>query len=203
MATSNLISSSIGNTNIQSGDGTPDHQASVSTIYYDNQTGIIWENTYGLAGTWAPLTPSIYGELDIDTNTTLTTPNGVNVFVSLSGLTWVNNNYNLKGFTVNRNKLVLNNGLRGVYRIIGNLGVLRNATNNDYFVGVSINGQTPSALARSGTGTDANKTSGHGTVIIDVFLNNGDSVELTIAPTISGTGTFYVRDANLIIYRLY
>lgn len=203
MATSNLISTSLGDINIQSGNGTPNHESSISTIYYDNNTGLIWENTNGFTSSWAPLTPVIYGELDVDTNTTLSTPNGVNVYISLSGLTWTNNNYNLKGFTVNGNKLVLNNGLSGVYRIIGNLGVLRNATTNGYFVGVSINGQNPTALARSATGTDVNKTSGHATVIFDSYLNGGDSVEMTIAPTISGAGTFYVRNANLIIYRLY
>jgi hypothetical protein len=203
MPTSNLITSSLGNLQIQSGSGTPNHTANAGTVYYDNNTNMLWESIYGTGNSWMPLTPSIYGELDIDTNTTLSTPSGVNTFFSLSGLTWVNNNNNLKGFTVNNNKLVLNNGLDGVYRVIGNLGVLYNATVNDYKIGVSINGQVPALSAQSSTGTNTVKTAGHGTVIIDTYLSGGTSVELTVAPTISGTGTFRVRDANLVIYRLF
>jgi hypothetical protein len=203
MPTTNLISKTIGQTLIQSGTGVPDHVAPISTLYYNNTNNMVWVNETGLGSGWVFMTPAMYGELDIDTNTTLSTPGGVNVFISLSGLTWVNYNNNLKGFTKSGNKLVLNSGCTGTYRIIGNLGVLRNATTNDYKIGVSINGAVPALNAQSSTGTFETKTSGHGTVILDRVLNSNDTVELTVAATINGSATFRVRDANLIIYRIY
>ncbi len=203
MATTNLISKTLGQMLIQSGNGIPDHIAPISSFYYNNDNNMLWQNENGLGNGWMFLPPAIYGELDLDTNTTLTTPVSVNTFVSLSGLTWVNYNNNVKGFTVNNNKLVLNSGLTGTYRIIGSLGVLRNATTNDYKIGVSINGAIPSLNQQSSTGTFSTKTSGHGTVIFDTILNSNDTVELTVATTINGTATFYVRNGNLIIYRIF
>lgn len=203
MATTNLTSSSLGQVLVQSGNGTPDHVAPTGTLYYNLDNNMLWVNETGVANGWSIQVPVIYGELDIDTNTTLSTPSGLETFFSLSGLTWVNYNNNLKGFTKSGNKLVLNSGCTGTYRIIGSLGVLYNATVNNYKIGISINGATPALNAQSSTNTLTTKTSGHGTVIIDRVLNAGDTVELTVAPTISGTGTFYVRDANLIIYRIF
>ena len=202
MPTTNLISKTLGQTNIQSGNGIPDHFAPIATIYYDLDNNMIWKSQNGLSNGWKMMRPSMYGELDIDTNTTLSTPNGVGTFFSLSGLTWVNYNGNVKGFTVNNNKLVLNSGCRGTYRVIGSLGVLRNATANNYKIGVSINGATPTLARQSSTGTVAVKTAGHGTVMFDILLNDNDTVELTVAPTINGSATFTVRNANLYIYRI-
>ena len=203
MATNNLISNTLGQILMQSGNGTPDHIAPASSMYYNNDNNLLWINQNGGADGWMLMTPAIYGELDLDTNTTLSTPSGINVFFSLSGLSWTNYNNNLKGFTVNNNKLVLNNGLSGTYRIIGSLGVLYNAKVNNYLVGVSINGVTPGIDRQAGTNTLTTKTAGHGTVIFDTFLNGGDTIEMTVAPTISGIGTFRVRNGNLVVYRIF
>lgn len=186
---------------MQSGNGSPNHIAPNSSLYYNVDNNILWQNNDN-STSWVPLTTVVYGELDIDTNATLSTPSGVNTFFSLSALTWTNYNRNLKGFNQNLNKLVLNTGLNGTYRIIGSLGVLRNATANNYKIGISINGVTPTDFQQSSTGTISSKTAGHGTVIFDSILNGGDTVELTVAPTINGAATFTVRNANLIIYRI-
>lgn len=205
MATSNLVSKTIGKTQVQSGNGIPDHVAPLNTLYYNEDNNLLWKNVSGVSNGWMMMPPAIYGELSLDTNVvTSTLPSSINVFLSLSGLTWVSNNNNMKGFTVVGNKLKLNNGLSGRYRIIANLGIDRNVTSNNYMMGVSINGVLPPLpVLQTPLSADGDKTSGHGYLSVDVNLNGGDTIELTVSSLLNTSVTFYVRNSSLIIYRIY
>lgn len=207
MATTNLVSKTLGETYVQSGNGTPDHAAPIGAIYTDLNTNIVWVNNSTTGNMWTFIPPAIYGELYLPTNsTTLTTPSGVNTFVSLSGLTW-NDTGNLKGFTRNNQKLVLNSGCTGTYRIMANMSMVRDSAagvENGYRLGVSINGTASIPLDyQSSCYVTSIRTVGHGTVIVDRTLNAGDTIELTVAPIVNGTNAFYVRNATLIIYRVF
>lgn len=202
MATSNLISKSLGQTYVQSGNGTPNHSAPISSLYTDLNTNLVWINNSVDGNIWTLLPPSIYGEIFLPTNTTVTTSvASLGSFISLSGLTW-NSAGSLKGFTRNNQKLTLNSGCTGTYRIMANMSFVRNSTANSHRMGISVNGSTSIPLNyQSGSYVSSNKTVGHGTVVVDRVLNDGDSVELLVTSTIS-PNSFYVRNASLIIYRV-
>ena len=207
MATTNLTSRTLGQTYVQSGNGTPDHVAPFGSVYTDLNTNLVYVNNSADGTKWALLPPAIYGEVYLPTNsTTLTTPNGLETFVSLSGLTW-NSTGNLKGFTRNNQKLVLNSGCTGTYRIMANMSMLRNSAagvENGYRLGVSINGSASIPLDyQSSCYVTTIRTVGHGTVLVDRVLNGGDTIELSVAPIVNGTNAFYVRNASLIVYRIF
>ena len=92
MATTNLITKTIGDLTIQHGNGTPDHDASIGSLYLDKDTGIWNSNNDGLNG-WnfdviAPSGDSSeYGEVHMQSNTTNTIILSSNTPVKVAGIT--------------------------------------------------------------------------------------------------------------------
>ena len=204
MATTNLITKSLGNIVIQSGNGSPDHSAVSGSLYYNLDTTILWQNIDGSSSSyWMPLIPAIYGELQLIRNATTINATSTTGFFSTSGLTWQCYNNNKKGFTKNGGTLILNNGLTGTYRIIMHAGmIIPSTTAGFYDVGIAINGiVTNTPKYKSACGFNATKNAAHASVILDTTLNGGDNVSVAVGNA-SATGNFIVRDANLIIYRI-
>jgi len=200
MATTNLILKSFGNIRLGSGNGTPDHNSLIGSLYHNQDSDSLWQNIDG-GVIWVPMNKTIYGEIGINTNTTVTAIATINVWVTLSALTW--NTFGavtLKGFTKNGNKLVLNNGLNGRYRIISSTTVLRSVS-GEFEVGISKNSGTPSIGMISSAGVNTSNTSGNCVIINDINLIGGDSIELSTR-CISAASNLIIRNSSIIIYRI-
>jgi hypothetical protein len=151
MATTNLISKSLGDVLTESGNGTPDHTSPLGSLYTDKDTGKLWRNTDG-ATSWEVLTTVAYGEAYFQDNANTTT---------ITGSTWTDGNYVFTastfvvGFSADTTTLTLLNGYDGDYEIKGNITLSEVAGSADYEVGLSINGAEPSAGSYGGTYLDA------------------------------------------------
>ena len=74
MATSNLISKSLGSILNQSGNGVPNHTSSQGSTYVDQTTSILYVNTDG-GTTWVDYNKVSYGNMSVTSNaTTISTP---------------------------------------------------------------------------------------------------------------------------------
>ena len=202
MATTNLNIKSLGNTTVQSGNGIPDHSSDRGSLYYNLDNNIVWQNVDNLFS-WMPLIPSIYGELQLFESVTTINATSTSGFFSTSTLNWKCYNNNIKGFTKVGNTLVLNSGLTGDYRIIMHgVMVIPAATTLTYSVGIAINGTvTNTPKYTSSCSFNSTKNVGHASVILDTVLNGGDTIAVAVGNA-SATGTFILRDSNLIIYRI-
>ena len=82
MATTNLISKSLGNVLTQSGNGTPDHASPAGSLYSDKDSGVLYQNSNG-STSWFPLQTVAYGEGYYQANTTSTTTSTLNTWVGV------------------------------------------------------------------------------------------------------------------------
>ena len=71
MATTNLISKTLGCVLTESGNGTPDHTSPLGSLYSDKDTGSVWRNIDG-STQWEKLSTVAYGEAYVQGNTTST-----------------------------------------------------------------------------------------------------------------------------------
>jgi hypothetical protein len=200
MATSNLKKITLGGVEMSSGQGSPNHTAKKGSLYFNESTNTLFQNGDGNLQ-WAPLIKSIYGEIGINTNTTVTSIATINVWVLLSALSWSTFGVEtVKGFIRNGSKLVLNNGLGGLYRVIASATILRSAT-GEFEIGISKNGVNPTVGFISGTGVNTTHTSGNCVITNDIRLSGGDSIELS-ARCIDSSTNLIIRNASIVVYRI-
>lgn len=154
MATTNLISKSLGDILTESGNGTPNHTSPLGSLYSDKDTGNIWRNVNG-STTWEILSTVAYGEANFQDNTTDTT------FVSSN--TWTAGVYTFTlgesvGFSAGTTTLTLLSGYDGKYEIRGDVTLSYQGGAANYEVGVSINGADPASGTYNGGYIDATYT---------------------------------------------
>ncbi len=87
MATTNLISQSMGDILVETGNGTPDHTSPRGSTYVDQDTGIIYTNTDG-AVNWVDYNTFTYANMWLTGNTTNTTVTVSSTWYSLRPLSW-------------------------------------------------------------------------------------------------------------------
>jgi hypothetical protein len=139
MATTNLISKSLGDVLTESGNGTPDHTSPLGSLYSDKDTGVVWRNID--SGTsWEKLSTVAYGHGYYNDNTTSTTISQAN--------TWfpVGNNFTeglSVGFSASTDTLVVEPGYGGDYEIRADVTIDYTTASGNYEVGVSINQNDP------------------------------------------------------------
>lgn len=196
MATTNLISKTLGEIRLQSGNGEPDHTAVAGSIYSDIDTGSVYISKGG--GNWEPLVGVTYGEAFYTDNTTATNITTTNVWFQVA------NNFNLGtsvGFSVDGNKFVLGEGRAGKYHIDANFTIQNVAGLASYDCGISVNGANP-VNGSFNTGT-INATFIYDNVSVSFDVELEDEDELTLAVrNITNTNNIIVRHGQINVYRV-
>ena len=131
MATSNLISKSLGGILQESGEGSPDHNSPLGSTYVDRNTAVLYVNTDGHSS-WIDTNKISYGNMYVTGNTTAVTGVTTNTWYSLSGATWSGSSNNGITFSAGTDVLVVNTGRDGKYLIIGNGRINRQTANAVY-----------------------------------------------------------------------
>ena len=199
MATTNLIDKSLGNIEIQSGNGTPDHAAPIGTLYTNVDTGTLYSNTVGTATGWDSMNKVAYGEIYLSANTTttsLTAPNW-----TIPALTWVKgfcNGTDISGTTALR----INSGRAGRYFVILSASVRYSATASSTIdIGLSLNNNTPTDRYINGAYI-RNTTNLDRVIVINGYLDlvTNDYLRLNIRTSV--TNVVILRNTYLTVYRI-
>lgn len=201
MATTNLITQSLGGIRAQSGTGIPNHTAAKGTYYTNTTTGSIYVNIDSTT-TWDPLNFVSHGEMYIQLNATTTTISVINTWYSLSGLTWSAGACNDNSVTYSAGKLIITTGRAGKYLILAS-GAFQAlyVTVLEYQLGVSLNGVDPPIGFISGavTSTGVRKRCPFIQNYLDLVA--GDTLQLKMRNTSSAVDGL-LRNGGLIITRV-
>jgi hypothetical protein len=197
MATTNLISKSLGDVLTESGNGTPDHTSPRGSLYTDKDVGKLYQNTDG-STMWLAFSTVAYGYGYIADNTTQTTIVSTNVWASVS--ITLTEGVNV-GFSANTDTLVVENGYNGDYEINGEVTIGFVAGTNDYEVGLSINGGNPSAGAYNGSSVDTTYQTQHLGFEDKITLSDGDTIEFAVR-NLTNTNNVIIKHAQMFIRRL-
>ena len=200
MATSNLISKSLGGVLQETGNGSPNHVSPRGSTYTDQSTGIIYINIDG-STSWIDINKLSYGNMYVTGNTVAVTGVTTNTWYSLSGATWSGGSTNGVTFSGGTDILIVNTGRSGKYLILGNGRINRQTANALYQIGISVNGSTPSDGFYHNSSTSATETSSSISVIGMLNLNNNDTVQL-VSRNITTTNNILVSESSLTIYKI-
>lgn len=192
MATTNLISKTLGEILLQSGNGTPNHTAPNGSIYSDIDNSEIY---IIVSGSWEKLYKVSYGFGYIKDNTTSLGIDASNTWY-LSGTTLLERISS--GVSVSSNSMVIDTNRGGNYKIIIS-ATLRNVINtNDFDVGISINNIVPSEFSRVTT-TGTNRYN----VVVSGFydLSASDTIKIVIR-NVNATNNVTITNAQIQVHKL-
>lgn len=192
MATSNLISKSIGDVLTESGNGTPDHTSPKGSLYVDQNTGVLYQNQNG-AIAWLPMNTVAYGFGYYQDNTSAT------AIASLNTWTAVANNLTLGtsvGFSASTSNLVLISGYDGEYQIRGDVTIAYVAGTNNFEVGLSVNSANPTNGAYDGGIVDVTYTRQHIGFTTTKSLTGGTTLSLAVRNLVNADDII-IRHAQL------
>lgn len=197
MATTNLISKSLGDILTESGNGTPDHISPKGSLYTNKDSGYLYQNRDGNTQ-WEILNTVAYGESYFQGNTNATTINTTNV--------WESGNYTLTegdvlGFSAGTTTMTLLNGYDGDYEIIGDVTIQYVAGTNNYEVGLSINGNDPQAGTYQGCLVDVTYTRQHIGFATIQTLSGGTTLSLDVR-NITNTDNVILTHGHIFTRRL-
>lgn len=197
MSTTNLISKSLGDVLTESGNGVPNHTSPKGSLYVDKDSGRLYQNKDGLT-TWFSFSTVAYGNSYYQGNTTQTVISTTNVWTSVANNLTIGPSV---GFTVSDNTMVLSEGYDGNYEINAELTISNVVGANNYEVGVSVNGDIPTA--GSYNGSSVNSTFITQTIGIETnkTLVGGDTILLGVR-NLTTTNNIIIRHAQLFIRRL-
>lgn len=192
MATTNLISKSLGNILTQSGNGVPDHTAPIGSLYVNEDNATLYVNKDGLIS-WEILQTVSYGEAFYQDNAVET------VITSTNTWTEINNNFGdgfSNGFNVINNTLVLENGRDGLYNISANITISRVGGTPQCEIGISKNNLTP--INSAFNGATVNSTYTTAIISINYYENlvGGDNLRLAIR-NLFGTNNIIIKHAQI------
>ena len=210
MATSNLISKSLGDILTESGTGTPDHISPKGSLYTDTSTGVLYQNVDGSTN-WESFYTVSYGEvyfqgntnatMYINGNATQTTVSVTNTWYSVRALSWSGTSSNGVTFSSGTNTMVVNSLSGGKYLVTGG-GVFNRVTANaKYELGIAKNLISPSNGYYHGCSTDTTETNTYVNVFGYLELSPGDTVELGVRNTTT-TNNVLLSDANISVYKI-
>jgi hypothetical protein len=197
MATTNLISKSLGDILTESGNGTPDHTSPRGSLYVDIDSGRLYQNMDG-STLWTSFSTVAYGHGYYQDNATTTTIGGTNTWTA------VGNNLtegDSVGFSASTDTLVVIDGYGGEYEINGEVTIDFVTGTNGYEVGVSINGVNPAGGTYNGATIDTTIETQTIGFEAKVTLSDGDTIELAIR-NITSANNVVVKHAQLFIRRL-
>ena len=197
MATTNLISKSLGDILTESGNGEPDHTSPAGSLYTDKDTGCLYQNTAGTT-LWFKLQSVAYGEGSYQLNTAATTITTINTWVS------VGNNLTLGdsiGVSANTDTLVIEPGYDGTYEVRGDVTISYVAGTNNYEVGLSVNNLVPATGTYGGGLIGATYTRQHIGFQTIADLVGGDTLEFAVR-NITNTDNVIIRHAQLFVRKV-
>jgi len=206
MPTTNLITRSLGSTDLSSGTGTPDHSANTGSLYTDTSTGITYINTSGTTTGWEQLQKPGYGELYLPTNSaTTTTFTATNSWIPLtpSSLSWTFGLSN--AFTQSAtSSLLVNSNRGGRYLAMASCSLGGASSTTTYDLGISIAGATPSSGSFQSTTVQFLTPADYATININTYvdLNVGNTMSLVIRCISATSSNVTVRQASLIAIKL-
>jgi hypothetical protein len=193
MATTNLISKSLGDLLTESGNGSPDHTSPMGSLYSDKDTGNVWRNTDN-GTTWELLSTVAYGEAYVQDNTTTATSIGTSNTWTASGVNMTEGV--VKGFSGGTENLTLLTGYDGDYEVKLDATLTRIAGSPNYEVGISVDGADPVSGRYSGCFLDATQTTQHIGVQSLVSLTGGTTLSVDIR-NLTDTSNVYLEHAQL------
>lgn len=197
MATTNLQTKTLGNVNLQSGTGSPDHVAPLGSLYVNEVTGTVYSNIDG-STTWISMNRVAYGQSYFNGNATSLTGVVQNTWRYLTGLTWTTGL--TSGVNLISNRLTVNK-TPGKYLCYGIVTFQYTTATASYEVGLSKNSAVPTAGFYNGTtlsSTVATQTCA-ATGTFDLVDTN--TIELSVR-NITGTANIRVKNASLFIERI-
>jgi len=197
MATTNLISKSLGNVLTQSGNGTPDHASPAGSLYSDKDSGVLYQNSNSSTA-WFPLQTVAYGEGYYQANAAATTTSTLNAWVGVGNTFTVSDSVGVSGST---NTLVVQSGYDGKYEVRGDVTISYVGGTNTYEVGLSVNNTVPVAGTYGSTTIDVTYTRQHIGFQTIVNLVGGDNLRLAARNT-TGTNSVIIRHAQLFIRKV-
>jgi len=193
MATTNLLSQSLGDILVETGNGTPNHTSPSGAVYTDQDTGFQYLNLDG-STTWSELILSAHGELFRNATTT--------VSPSTTGWTELTTNLisrNMSGITVSGGRLVVGAGLQGTYGVMMSVSIQYNNTNSSYILGVSKNQAVPASGQSQTTSVASTRTTANASIVTTVSLVSTDTVSYVIQA--GSAGNVNILYSNLFIWR--
>jgi len=196
MATTNLISKSLGDILTESGNGTPNHISPKGSLYTDKDTGKIYKNKDG-SSNWYELNTIAYGETYFVSNTNVTNIITQNVWASANA---VYSGGTSVGFSANTSGLTLLNGYEGFYEIRGDATISYVAGTNGYEVGLSINGNDPLPGTYGGSRVDVTYTRQHIGFNTIQYLSGGTTLSFDTR-NITNADDVIIRHGQLIATR--
>ena len=197
MATTNLISKSLGGVLLESGNGSPDHTSPRGSIYVDMDSASAYQNLDG-ATNWQLYNTVAYGIAYYQDNTTATTISAQDTW------TLVSNNLTLQesmGVGVTGSSMGILSGYEGDYSVRGEVTISYVAGTNNYEVGLSIDGNNPGIGSYNGTQIDATFNRQHIGFDSIVSLTASTTLELAVR-NITNTDNVIIRHAQLFIKKL-
>lgn len=200
MATTNLISKSLGDILQESGNGSPDHTSPIGSTYVNQTNGVLYYNIDG-GNTWVDINKNSYGNMYVTGNTTAVTGVTTNTWYSLSGATWSGSSNNGITFSATPKTLVVDSGKDGKYLIVGNGRINRQTGNAVYQIGISKNNATPESGYYHNSSTSATETTSSITVIGMINLVSGDFISLA-ARNITSTNNILVSESSLTLLKI-
>lgn len=201
MATSNLISKSLGDILMETGNGSPSHNSPKGSTYVDQDTAILYVNIDG-DGTWVDKNKISYGNMYISGNATTISPVVLNTWYALSGATWSAGTSNGVVFSATSDTLNIETGKAGKYFVIGNARINRQTANAVYEVGISLNNASPTAGYYNKSSTDSTETTSSISVHGYFNLSQGDVIQLS-ARNITTTNNILVSESSLTVIKLF
>lgn len=205
MATSNLITKTLGSIELSSGSGTPDHVSSKGSLYTDISSGQPWVNSTGSASGWDPLIKPGYGEIYISANAVSTTFSATSSWVSTNNLSWSNPGF-LNGFTQSgtSSSLQLLTNKAGKYMVTLNGSLGNPGSSQTYDFGIAVNGATPSNNMYQSATILFLTPSDYRNINVTGYLNlsDGDTISAFARCTTSNV-SINIRHATLIAIKIY
>lgn len=198
MATSNLITKSLGTTQLSSGSGSPDHVAPTGSLYTDTLTGKTYVSADGTSTGWELLQAPAFGEIFLNTNTTVTTITANN-WIATTGLPgWTLSDSN--GFT-GTSSLVVGANKGGKYLVVAGGSLLFNAALATYDLGISINGGNPAAGNFQSSTVEA---AGYNRFIgVNTYIDLVPTDRVSIALRSTTSTNIILRHATLVVTKVF
>lgn len=194
MATTNLNTKTLGDIDLQSGNGSPDHTAPDGSLYSDIDNAELYVNLGG--SEWEKLYKVSYGTGVLIDNTTATTISTQNSWTLVSGLTLTGREQN--GISVSGTTLTVDTNRGGLYKITLSCTVENVTGTNSFDVGLSINEASPVSFNR--VTVDGTITSSALSVIDTIQLVPTDTINL-IVRNISSTNNVIFRNIQIQVLK--
>lgn len=197
MATTNLISKSLGDIFLETGNGTPDHTSPKGSLYVDQDTAKVYQNSDG-STSWQVYQTVAYGEAYYQGNTTATVINTTNTW------TLVDNTFilgDVVGVTSSGATISILPGYDGEYEVRGDLTISYVAGTNNYEVGLSVNDLNPSTGSYNGALIDVTYTRQHIGFETIVSMTSSTSLKLSVR-NLTNTDNVIIRNSQVFLRKI-